>query len=258
MICGRENPPMIERRCMFTVPEYCAGRHSRRGLTLLEVVVGLAILGLMAGAIYAIVSGSVESAATLAATQTEDRRVETFLHRTRQAFAHLPAGATLELKVLENDPLRQEFILRGVPEAYIWGANPRWDKPVVTLSPRPWEDVIAVELPGAGQKKQGPLARERYSFCMSVPDFYRTTDEGEPVPDSPLASGQGNQFLKPDQQGRFWLPLLPEVDRVEWRFYDSAKKLWQEQQGASRPPLIELKLFLPGRSSPVRAVFSIT
>jgi len=56
---------------MFTGPENRRNhRRPVRGLTLLEVVVGLAILGFMAGAIHAIVSGSVESAATLSATQT--------------------------------------------------------------------------------------------------------------------------------------------------------------------------------------------
>ena len=51
---------------MFTAPDHPPQRHPQsRGLTLLEVVVGLAILGLMAGAIYAIVAGSIESTVTL-------------------------------------------------------------------------------------------------------------------------------------------------------------------------------------------------
>ena len=79
--------------------------------------------------------------------------------------------------------------------------------------------------------------------------------DGEPLPDSVLRSRQGHQLLQPDAQGRFWLDLLPEVERVEWRFYDPAKKLWIEQQGPGRPPLIELRLFLPGHKSPIRAVF---
>jgi prepilin-type N-terminal cleavage/methylation domain-containing protein len=78
---------------------------SGRAFTLIEVVVGLAILSLMAGAIYGIVSGSVESTAALGLIQAEDRRVETFLHRTRLAFAHLPAGATMQLKILESESL---------------------------------------------------------------------------------------------------------------------------------------------------------
>ncbi len=229
-----------------------------RGLTLLEVVVGLAILGLMAGAIYGIVSGSVASAADLSLIQTEDRRVETFLHRTRQALAHLPTGATLELKVLQNDPLRQEFILRNVPEAYIWGPQPRWQSPTLTLSPRSWDDSPPATPPPPSSLRgpSAPPPPQRLALSLSVADFYRTDPQGLPLPESPLQSRQGHQFLKPDTEGRFWLPLLPEVDRVEWRFYDPAKKLWLEVHPAARPPLVELLLFLPGRLIPLRAVFS--
>lgn len=234
-------------------------------MTLLEVVVGLAILALMAGAIHAIVSGTVEATGTLAASGTEDRRVEAFLNRTRLALVHLPDQATVELKVLENSPLRQEFILRGVPDAWIWGPNPRWDKPVVTLCANPWSDERRLAAGGGQSGGSTPAASgtvsvlppERYSLAMSVPDFFRVTDEGEPVPESPMQSRQGNQFVKPDQQGRFWVDLLPEVSRVEWRFYDPVKKIWLEQSPPARPPLIELKLFLPGRATPERTVLTL-
>lgn len=249
---------------MFTAPEIPANppRRHRQGMTLLEVVVGLVILGLMAGAIYGIVSGSVESTATLAAAQTEQRRMETFLERTRLALAHFPELATLELKIVESEPLRQEFIVRGVPDAWIWGPNPRWDRAVITLCPRPWEETraakAAVSTKGAGGSAGiGALAPERYSLAMSVPDFYRTTDDGEPVPESPVKSQQGNQLVKPDDQGRFWADLLPEVARVEWRFWDPAKKIWLDHSPPARPPLIELLLFMPGRTTAERIVFSI-
>lgn len=228
----------------------------RRGLTLIEVVVGLAILSLMSGAIYGIVSGAVESTATLAFIQAEDRRVEAFVHRTRMAFAHLPAGATLELKILESEPLRQELIVRGVSDAFVWGGHGWWDKPAVTLAAIRWPDdrkppPVRAELRGKG----GAAVSQRYSLAKSVPDFYRTDPDGEPLPESLLRARQGNQLVQPDTQGRFWIDLLPEVDRVEWRFYDLPKKIWIEQSPAVRPPLIELRLSLPGRKSPLRAVF---
>ncbi|HWB05264.1 MAG TPA: prepilin-type N-terminal cleavage/methylation domain-containing protein [Verrucomicrobiales bacterium] len=237
---------------MFIVRSH-HGRTSawRQGLTLLEVVVGLAILSLMSGAIYGIVMGSVEATTTLAIVQSEDRRVETFLNRTRIALAHLPAGATLELKILEAEPLRQEFTLRGVNEAYVWGEHGGWDKPAVTLAPQRWpEDRLPLD-----QRGKGSSFKERFLLAMTVPDFYRETPDGEPAVESPLRSRQGHQLVQPDLQGRFWLELLPEVERVEWRFYDPAKKIWVEQQGASRPPLVELRLTLPGHKHPVRVVF---
>ena len=67
---------------MFTEPDV-RGKNGR-GCTLIEVVVGLAILSLMAGAIYGIVSGSVES----------------FLHRTRVALTHLPGRRCSRLRRL--------------------------------------------------------------------------------------------------------------------------------------------------------------
>lgn len=237
---------MILPKSMFTGPNPLATH--RRGLTLLEVVVSLAILSLMAGAIYGIVLGSVESTATLAQINREDRRVEAFLQRARLAFAHLPASATVELKVIEAEPLRQELTLRGVREAFIWGDNGGWDKPVVTLASQRWP----AELQPSKVDAASPV---KYSLAMTVPDFYRTDGDGHPLPDSLVKSQNGHQLLQPDVQGRFWLDLLPEVDRVEWRFYVPASKNWLELQPASRPPLIELKLFLQGRKYPLRAVF---
>jgi prepilin-type N-terminal cleavage/methylation domain-containing protein len=229
---------------------------SRRGLTLIEVVVGLTILSVMSGAIYNIVSGAVEATTSLNFLQAEDRRVESFLRRARNAFAHLPPSATLELKLVESQPLRQELTFRGVGNAFVWGEHAWWDKPVVTLGLIRWPDDRLP--PPARAETRGktvdPIA-QRFSFAKTVPDFYQTSPDGEPLPDSLLRSRQGHQYLRPDQQGRFWVDLLPEVDRVEWRFYDPAKKVWVEQSPAARPPLIELRISLPGRKLPLRAVF---
>lgn len=251
---------------MSTAPEF--SRHRQRGqggLTLLEVVVGLAILSLMAGAIYAIVMGSVEATATLQNIQTEDRRLEAVLEKTRLALANLPAGATLELRLLENEPPRQEMIMRGVPTAFIWGERPRWDSGMVTLAPQPWpEERVAAAAARASRfdprgkpsAAAAATSSRRFSLAFSVTDFYRANAEGEPLPESPLQSRLGHQFLRPDTQGRFWFDLLPEVDRMEWRFYDAARKIWVDQHPAGRPPMVELLITLPGRATPVRTVFT--
>ncbi|MFN0127067.1 MAG: type II secretion system protein J [Verrucomicrobiales bacterium] len=233
-----------------------------RGLTLLEVVVGLAILSLMAGAIYAIVLGSIESTATLRTMQLEDRRLGAVLNQIRVAIGRLPDGASLELRRLEIEPPRQELILRGVPTAFLWGDRSRWDSGVITLAPQPWpEEKIAAALARRAQQTAPgspppPASVRPLSFSFTVAEFYRTGREGEPLPDSPLQSKQGHQFLRPDAQGRFWFDLLPEVDRVEWKFYDAARKIWVDQLPPGRPPMIELLLTLPGRTTPVRTVFA--
>ena len=158
-----------------------------------------------------------------------------------------------QLKIIEAEPLRQELVIRGVREAFIWGARSGWDRAEVTLAPQRWPDGSFMAQ--APSETQAAIAPQRFSLAMTVPDFYRAGPDGEPLPDSVLRSRQGHQLLQPDIRGRFWLDLLPEIQRVEWRFYDPSKKLWIEQQGPGRPPLIELRLLLPGHKSPIRAVF---
>ena len=151
--------------------------------------------------------------------------------------------------------MRQELTLRNVPEAFAWGEHSWWDKPVVTLAPQPWPDDRRPRVGRSDLRGEGEEPSERFALSMTVPDFFKTNAEGEPDPDSPIKAKQGHQLLMPDRQGRFWFELLPEIDRIEWRFYDPAKKSWVDQQAAGRPPMIELRLNLPGRKEPLRAVF---
>lgn len=232
-------------------------RWQQRGLTLIEVVLGLAILSLMAGAIYGIIMGSVDATASLASTHAEDRRLETFLERTRTAFAHFPQGATVELRITENEPLQQELTLRGVRHAFLWGERPQWEQPAITLAPRPWpDDRTSASRATNPQAATTPPPARRFSLAMTTPEFYRVGSDGDPLPDSPLQSRSGNQLVRPDEKGRFWMDLLPEIQSAVWRFWDPGKKQWIDQQGPSRPGLIELQILLPGRRHPVRAVFT--
>ena len=63
--------------------------------------------------------------------------------------------------------------------------------------------------------------------------------------------------MEPDEKGRYWLELLPEVTDLKWRFYDAKKKIWREEHRAARPPLIELTLTPFSRPYPIRVVFAI-
>ena len=219
-------------------------------------MVGLAILGLMSGAIYAIVSGSVESTATLALIQAEDRRVETFLHRCRAAFAHLPAGASVELRLLENEPMRQEFTLRGVPDAFVWGEHSWWDKPVVTLAPQRWPDDRKPPVGRSDLRGTGEAPTERFALSMTVPDFFKTNADGEPEPDSPIKAeaGPSTPAARSSRDGS-GSNCCRRSTASSGAFTTRPRKSWVDQQAAGRPPMIELRLTLPGRKEPLRAVF---
>jgi hypothetical protein len=61
----------------------------------------------------------------------------------------------------------------------------------------------------------------------------------------------------PDEKGRYWLPLLPSVRSMTWRFYQTDKKRWVEESGAIKPPLVELTLMPFERNVPIRVIFAI-
>ncbi len=228
-------------------------RRRQLGLTLLEVVVSLAILSLLSTAIYSIIIGAVDATASLAAIESENRRINAFLEQSRSAFAHFPQGASAELKIIESEPLRQELTLRGVTNAFIWGPQGSWEQPAVTLTPRPWPESRLKTLTNTSASTTPP---RHSSLAMSVPDFFRTNPDGTPLHDSPLQSPTGNQLTEPDEKGRFWMDLIPDVQSVTWRFWDPSAKKWLDHSGPTRPILVEIQILLPGRTHPVRAVFA--
>lgn len=95
---------------------------------------------------------------------------------------------------------------------------------------------------------------------MSVPDFFIPPDPSDPQPQARgmIRSEKGNQYVRPDVQGRFWLELLPAIGELKWRFWDPGRKQWLDEQPPGRPPLIELTLLSQGAKNPLRVVFEIT
>jgi prepilin-type N-terminal cleavage/methylation domain-containing protein len=248
----------------------------RAGFTLIEVVVAIAILALMAGTIFAIVEGSTRASVEIAELRQEDARVEACLAQFREMFAGLPGGATLELRLVESAPLMQELVVRGAPGAFVFGDDPAHEVPELAFALRRYADTAPAASSTAGtaspfsrrdRRLEGELAAagagadaaaEPMFLGLSTPGFFREPPAGAPagaVTRSPVKRREGNQFVRPDREGRFWIELVPDIAEVRWAFYDPGNKRWLEKAGAGRPPLVELSLRPRGRTSPVREVF---
>jgi prepilin-type N-terminal cleavage/methylation domain-containing protein len=261
-------------RSRSTSPE-CAPA-ARAGFTLIEVVAAMTILALMAGTIFAIVDGSARASVEIAELRQEDARAEACLARFREMFADLPAGATFELRLVESAPLMQELVVRGAPGAFVFGDEPAHEVPELVFALRRYADTapavsgpggvaapfsrrdrrLEAELDAAGS--DADATAEPMFLGLSTPGFFR-----EPPPDapagavtrSPVKRREGNQFVRPDREGRFWIELVPDIAEARWAFYDPGNKSWVEKAGAGRPPLVELSLRPRGRKSPVRETF---
>jgi hypothetical protein len=240
-------------------------RSCQGGITILEVIVALTVLSFLAGAIFMIVYGSTSAAAELERDRIVNRRIKMFIRTLEKTFHTMPANASVELRVKERDPLLQELVIREVPTAFVFGREPAWDYPEITIALR----RVEAERLTATQRAAAltPLAEsggEKFSFeatgdhepkyvGLSNPRFFirRDPKTGEELEDF------ANPLVISDEQGRQWLELLPGIAMMEWRFYDAGKKKWFDERPAQRPPLIELLLTPKGHLTPMRIIFEL-
>ncbi len=223
---------------MFTSP-----RRSRRrsAFTLIEVVIGMTILSMITVTLFAIIRGSMRGASEIEQLQRESDSVNRFIDLSRKTFASLPSTATLKLKLVQNtEPIIQELTIVGSPDCFPFGLNPITLKDT-TLSLRPHPD-------GLVDDNQMPL---NY-LCLSREDLIPQTDDRQGG-----IRQETTGLYAPDEEGRYWMPLLPDVVSFKWRFYVEKDETWSEEWSKSAwPDLIEAELVLKNRTRPIRMVFS--
>jgi type II secretory pathway pseudopilin PulG len=209
---------------------------------LIEVVVALTILAMMTGTLFAIIQGSVKAASQIEQLQRETDSINRLLDVLRKTFNSLPSTATLTLTLPDaNASDQQELLIVGAPNSFGFGIKPISYSPT-TLALRP-DAASRVDEAGA------PL----YSLSISREDLIPPTDDSSGVAQNQELDG----VLAQDDQGRVWMPLLPEVSSLKWRFYQLRDETWLEEWDKSTwPDLIEIQLLMRDRTTPIRMVFS--
>jgi type II secretory pathway pseudopilin PulG len=210
----------------------------------MEIVIAMTILGMITGTLFALIQGSVKGAAEIERIQRENDSINRFLDLCRKTFTTLPSTATLTLSLLDpNSPTTsgQELTISGAPHSFGFGFNP--------LS---YQDTILGLRPDPGGATDQNGAALNY-LCLSREDLIPKTDE------SGLAMRQETEGLSaPDEQGRYWMPLLPEVASLKWRFFKEDDETWLEEwDDSSWPALIEVQLLMKDRTLPIRMVYSV-
>lgn len=209
----------------------------------MEVVIALTILGMITGTLFAIIQGSVRAASQVEQLQRENDSINRFLELCRKTFTTLPSTATLTLTALDpNSPTSsaQELTISGSPNCFGFGLNP--------IS---YEDTILGLRPDPNGATDANGALIQY-LSLSREDLI-------PEDDSTMALRQDTAGLNaPDEQGRYWMPLLPEVVQLKWRFFKEDDETWLEEWDDSEwPALIEVQLVMKDSTTPLRMVYSV-
>lgn len=209
-------------------------RAFQRGFTLIEVILGIAILGFIATGIYAIATRTVELSAEVSKSQQQEIMVHNFLRLCRRNFEDLPGNAGVTLSFHNNGRFQEtDVVFWNYPLAFHWPSVPAGSSRVVLLS----------------------KANSRGS--MDVVLLY--LDQTHP-PDEDYRALMNSGRL----QGATILPLLTDVTRFDWFFLDETLsergELVKEWPDATRrPSLVEMMLQFYGSSKEqyIRSVFWI-
>ncbi|MGV3658990.1 MAG: PulJ/GspJ family protein [Prosthecobacter sp.] len=215
-------------------------RHS--AFTLIEVVIGITILSMITVTLFAIIRGSMRGASEIEQLQRESDSVNRFIELSRRTFSTLPATASLALKLVQNtEPIIQELTITGSPDCFPFGLNPITLK-ATTLRLRPHPDGLVDE-------NNMPL----HYLSLSREDLIPKTSDSQQNGVQQETTG----LYAPDEEGRYWMPLLPDVVSFKWRFYVEKDDTWVEEWSKSAwPDLIEGLLVLKDRTLPIRMVFT--
>lgn len=219
-------------------------QHGRGGFTLLEVILALTIIATFSGTLFAIIRGSVKAATEIRHVESENDQVNHFIRLCRQTFQNLPSTASLTLKVTQaGTPAMQELTVSGANEMFSFGPNPISYK----------DTTIGLRPVASGSQTSGdglPI----YNVSITREDIIPTDGNQNNV----LLRSSGEGVMAPDDQGRVWMPLLPDAASLTWRGYKSDDDTWLEEwTSTTLPELIEMNLQLSGRSNPIRVVYTL-
>lgn len=238
---GHRHLACVDRRDACS--PYRKNGHTSSGFSLLEVVIALVILGMISTTLFAIIRGSVKGAGDIERLQRENDQINRFLELCRYTFQSLPVSATLTLELIDSNVNDgpQELGIAGVPICFAFGPNPvSYQETIIGLRP----DLV---------QPTSEDGTPRYHLSISRADIIPQTSDNE------MVIQQAAEALNvADEQGRYWMPLLPNVANLHWRFFKESTDEWlDEWSESSLPDLIEIQLLMEGRVTPLRLVFAL-
>lgn len=186
---------------------------TRRAFTLVEVLIAMVVFMLLVGGIFTVVAVSTTSAREITTTRLQGARMDSFQTLLRSVFLNLPPDARIDLRVRDA---------KGGP--------------AVELLIFPAPDFMDFGTGGSGAGLSlAALPDGRGACTLSMANF--RTREGEDREREIAAAA--------------WIPLLPDVRSVRWRFGMPGQPVLQEtwDGNSGRPAFVVLDVTLSDGAS---------
>jgi type II secretion system protein J len=188
------------------------------GYLLVEVLLAIAILSIVVVMVFQIIQTTLRVTSEINFLQTQQRKVDGICELFRRNFVSMPATCLFQTR---NHNGSTELVFRYAPFNFSW-MRPGAKFGTVVIASRPQPD--------------GRLA-------LSV------LEESGNALESYVDSGI--------ERKSDWVPLVNDVDRLTWRFYDARTGTWSSDwpDTAVKPNLVEINIKLTGRNHLERGVF---
>jgi type II secretion system protein J len=197
------------------------------GFTLLEVVFGMMLAGIVLTGVYQTAVGCLRLSQTVTDRQQGEMHLHALLGVLRRNIEDIPGNAKISMEPPEgmSGALASEIVLEDYPLAFTWAGVAAGSKRVLLITDK--------------DPRGGTRIRIRYL----------NEDEAEMHAD-------GRDLPEDDGLG---MTLMDGLKSVSWRFYNQRTEEWEEDwvRPNERPSLVEMNIEFYDDSDPLRSVFWI-
>lgn len=197
------------------------GKRRAAGFTLLEVMVGVGVLGMLLISMYRLVGTQLMALQTTREAQLESVAMQGLVRYVQGILAGLP--------------LRQNDVLRGVHHVY--GMVPA-------------DELQWIARPGMGVLTSA-APEDDYAVTLTIQPRTSTSRRQD--------LGIRRRLVTEPDSAYEWITLLPEVVALEFAYFHPSLGLWQEkwEDTNTRPTLVRMKVWRREGEEPFETVLPV-
>lgn len=225
-----KSSPINHRTCLkirSRYPYFELG--SKRGLTLLEMILALFIMAIIATTLYEILFSTLKTTTEIRRIQARADEISGFVDSCRDAFGTMPASATVvaDEAVGTNGFADFEITIHGAPNAFTFGGGGMIDADKILVTQQVTEGTNV-----------------SYKLDLEIV---------APTNSLPLSSTPQTNIVPP-------INLLSGMKNIQWEFWNSTSSNyitnWDTNVSTTaRPKLIRLTIQQDDETNPTQAVF---
>ncbi len=202
---------------------------ARRAFTLIEILIGLALLGMLAGGIFAVQRGALEVSRRVVESETKTLQVHAFCELLRRNFEQMPGNARVNLQFYGGAGSDlSEIAFTDYPLAFTWPGVTAGAKTVIFRTERSVEG-------GIGLQAAILYLDEEQADAWSKGGFDETKILGR-------------------------ITIMDHIANLRWRFLNDQTQEYEEEwplTNTRRPTTVEMTLQFMDGTDPVQLIFWI-